>query len=309
MADTIPRAERERGCLVMSNRKVINTPSLLSSVEEPTVTTSFKKRKRFARYSFVSWKCIIPSTSCSSWNNPNSLNLSSEGLLNPFLLLSSGHSLSSLDFLQSWIGQSTLIRVASHLCRSGQWQCPGGNLPGDCVCESTLWTLEQLPKGRDDHWTTHLRVSSSLPGRMKKKWFYHLIDVPSIPPENNGIGNRRTWKQSVVLPRNTPHVFAYITSLEPYNKPVWWVFLFLVLYRRNWGSEISYLEMCWRKNMWIWPSWNFMQLAYVFLPAFKTIDLLEASSALMSLLNAEVCARPSSPPPGMAGQSPSRTIH
>lgn len=34
-------------------------------------------------------------------NNPNSLNLSSEGLFNQFLLLSSGHSLSLLDFLQS----------------------------------------------------------------------------------------------------------------------------------------------------------------------------------------------------------------
>ena len=102
-------------------------------------------------------------------------------------------------------------------------------------------------------------------------------------------------KKTVVLPRNTPHVFAYIMSLEPYNKPIWWVFLFLV-YRRNWGSEISYLELCWRKNMCIWPSWNFRQLVYVFLPAFRMIVLLEASSALL-LLSAEVCARTSFPLP------------
>lgn len=71
---------------------------------------------------------FFPSSGHSSWNTSNSLNLFSEGLFNQFLLLSPGQPLSSLDFLQSWIGQSTLIGLPPTAAGVGS----GGVLVGNC---------------------------------------------------------------------------------------------------------------------------------------------------------------------------------
>lgn len=92
-------------------------------------------------------------------------------------------------------------------------------------------------------------------------------------------------------------------SFEPCNKPSF----VPGLNRRNWSSEISYLELCWRKKIWVWPSWNLTQLVCVFLPVFRMILVLEVSSVFRLLYVVEECGRPSLPLPGMARQNPSHT--